>query len=214
MKTLYMYNSKNKIIPLSLFFLVLFVMVAFIITTNTDIYNNFDKPISDYFHNIMLSNPTSLPRLITNFGDKYTILGFLATVTAICALLRLYKEEIFVFIATGGDFIITGGLKLLFNRTRPVFENIFLKNYNYGFPSGHTTLAVCFYGAIMYLLIINIKNKTFKIISSFILSLLIFAIGFTRVYLGAHYLSDVIGGYCIGFFWLFLSIWIYNKYWR
>ena len=77
---------------------------------------------------------------------------------------------------------------------------------SFSFPSGHATAAVAFYGVVFYLLIRNakrLKSKFALLTTGFVFILII---GFSRMYLGEHYLSDVVGGYLLGFLWLLFSI--------
>lgn len=100
-------------------------------------------------------------------------------------------------------------IKLIFHRFRPVAEMI--KENTYSFPSGHATLAVALYGFITYFLwhrTLKSKNKTLILVFGAILILLI---GFSRIYLGVHYLSDVLAGYLLGSTWLIIGILIIER---
>ncbi|MCL4417351.1 MAG: LssY C-terminal domain-containing protein, partial [Actinobacteria bacterium] len=95
-----------------------------------------------------------------------------------------------------------------FNRPRPQ-SAIFFEN-SFSFPSGHSAIAIAFYGFIAYVLLRTRTGKRKKF-AIFILSfLLMFLIGFSRAYLGLHYFSDIIGGYLLGFLWLIIAISIFE----
>ncbi len=95
--------------------------------------------------------------------------------------------------------------KNIFEVDRPHQYAYYQENY-FSFPSGHSTVAVSFYGLLLYFLIRN--SPTFKIQGLLISIAFIFwiFIGISRLYLCVHYFSDVIAGYILGFFWLLLSI--------
>lgn len=104
-----------------------------------------------------------------------------------------------------GISVLTSSLKELFERDRP---NL-IQEYDgtgYSFPSGHSTGPMVFYGFIIYLIIRSRFPLVAKWIVGIVLGLLIFLIGFSRIYLGVHYASDVIGGFLLGFAWLATNI--------
>ena len=95
--------------------------------------------------------------------------------------------------------------KSIFTRSRPIGINL-IDETGFSYPSGHSMVSLSFYGFITYLLLKNCKNnliKTIIIISSIIL---ISLVGFSRIYLGVHYLSDVIGGFLLATIYLNLYI--------
>jgi undecaprenyl-diphosphatase len=96
-------------------------------------------------------------------------------------------------------------LKVVFQRPRPKTD---VYVFSYSFPSGHVFSATVIYGFCIYLTFRFIKNATVKWIVSALLALLILLIGFSRVYLGVHWLSDVLAGYATGFAWLLFSIFV------
>jgi undecaprenyl-diphosphatase len=101
-------------------------------------------------------------------------------------------------------------LKYIFHRDRPVTP-LLDEAEGFSFPSGHAMMSVTFYGLLIAIGWQYIKNGWLKWIVTIILSLLIFAIGLSRVYLRVHYASDVLAGFCVGCMWLLLSIWILGK---
>ncbi|MBC7873386.1 MAG: phosphatase PAP2 family protein [Ferruginibacter sp.] len=101
-------------------------------------------------------------------------------------------------------------LKNLFRRKRPLAP---LLNAVKGlsFPSGHAIMAVTFYGFIIYILFHTVSNDVVKYFLTALLVILIGLVGFSRVYLRVHYLSDVLAGFIIGLLWLFVSIAVLNR---
>ena len=89
-----------------------------------------------------------------------------------------------------------------------------VKETGYSFPSGHSMAAISFYAFIIYLVFNSKLNKILKYIISIILSLLIVLIGISRVYLGVHNISDVIGAFMISFALLMFTTGFINKKWR
>jgi membrane-associated phospholipid phosphatase len=108
------------------------------------------------------------------------------------------------------------GLKFFFNRSRPLIP--LLKQVpGLSFPSGHAFMSFVFYGMLIYIINLEVKNKWLKGILFFILGLIIISIGVSRVYLRVHYASDVIAGFCFGLLSLTILLWLlriienYNK---
>ena len=91
---------------------------------------------------------------------------------------------------------------------KQVTEFRIIDESGYSFPSGHSIVSMAFYGFLIYLIYKNIQNKYLKWILCIILSILIILIGISRIYLGVHYASDVIGGFCfsIGYLVIFTKI--------
>ena len=102
--------------------------------------------------------------------------------------------------------LLDGLLKYWFSRPRPPFCDAVVPETTSSFPSGHSMGSLICYGLIAYLLILTLPRRMLRITAVVFLVLLIAAIGFSRMYLGAHYLSDVMGGYCLGAFWLCVCI--------
>ncbi len=156
-----------------------------------------------YFRDIDVFNFFTL---ITNFGNPIIITIF-TTLFIIYSFLLKKKKYIIpmlssIFFATFSNIII----KNIFERPRP--DVSFYIEHGFSFPSGYSTIAVAFYGFISYFLIRNIKNRKKKFAIIFFSTTLIFIIGFSRIYLGSNYLSDVIGGFLLGAMCLSLSVFI------
>lgn len=115
---------------------------------------------------------------------KWQILGF---------LIALIGSEAFTYIS-----------KLIFQRPRPVGA-VFLESTN-SFPSGHSTIAVALYGFIAYLWLKKTKTKLGRIFIVILTLIIVNSIGFSRLYLGVHYVSDVWTGYLVGLLWLVIGI--------
>lgn len=109
-----------------------------------------------------------------------------------------------------GGFLVNYFMKLAFHRTRPPHPLIDPLN-NFSFPSGHATSAFIFYGLLTYLFWKTEIHKPYKYVLTIVLILFSLLIGFSRVYLRVHYPSDVVAGFCIGFSWLALSIYLLER---
>jgi undecaprenyl-diphosphatase len=95
------------------------------------------------------------------------------------------------------------GLKELFARARPqAFFDDYRIPKSFSFPSGHALFAVCFFGGLAVLLSHRLRGRLARILVWAIALVLIFLIGVSRVYLGVHYPTDVLGGFAVGTVWV------------
>lgn len=104
-----------------------------------------------------------------------------------------------------GISALTKLLKLLFERKRPEVLDQY-DGTGFSFPSGHSTGSLVFYGFIIYVITISHLGRKWKWIINISLGLFIFSIGFSRVYLGVHYFTDILAGFSFGLAWLFICI--------
>jgi undecaprenyl-diphosphatase len=109
--------------------------------------------------------------------------------------------------AFSGASLLDHWLKLAVHRPRPAYAAALLENPTWSFPSGHAMGSLVGYGMLAYVLVLLVRGtRAARICIVAGLALLIAAIGVSRLYLGVHYLSDVIGGYAAGLLWLSLCI--------
>jgi len=122
-----------------------------------------------------------------------------------------WNNLILLFSAVGGSALLNLVLKNIFQRSRPIFPQAFSIETGFGFPSGHTMISLAFYGIVAYIALTYIKNRNWKvltIVGALVISVLI---GFSRLYLGVHYLTDVLAGWAAGGLWL--AVCILGDYW-
>lgn len=141
---------------------------------------------------------------ITLLGKSQVVLGFIAITVALLWLWRKNYYILPLFIAVTGSEAFTYLGKLAFQRPRP--ELAVYAEHSFSFPSGHATIAVAFYGFVGYLLMRFVQSWNRKVNIIFTTILIIITIGFSRVYLGVHYISDVWSGCLVGAMWLIIAI--------
>ncbi len=141
---------------------------------------------------------------VTVLGRWQIIFSSVFIVSILCWLWKrkTYIPAFWITIAGAGIFNTLG--KLAVHRIRPSVA--FYTEKTFSFPSGHATIAVALYGFIAYILFREFKQWKYKLNAVFITTLVILAIGLSRLYLGVHFLSDVWGGYLLGLLWLIIGI--------
>jgi len=155
----------------------------------------------------------ALMTAVSFLGDGWMPVLLVFAVAAVCAYKRKWVEAAFV-IATLSSGILAGVLKMLVGRQRPPSftmnpSDIFQSFNQYAYPSGHVLFFVVFFGFVAYL-----AWKFFagwmRWITICVCAILIVLIGPSRIYLGEHWVSDVIGSYIIGTFWLIILVLLYQ----
>ena len=148
---------------------------------------------------ILISTPvTFIMKVVTGMGSAIWLIG-------ICMIaLILPKNKQYGKYMTINLVIITvlnQILKNIFDRPRPEGLRL-IQETGYSFPSGHSMVSMAFYGFLIYIIYKKVKNPYLKWGSMLLLLSLIVAIGISRIYLGVHYASDVIGGFCFSIAYL------------
>ena len=151
---------------------------------------------------------TPIAKFITNFGGAI-ILIILAPMLFI--FIKNKKIGISVILNLVIITVLNQLLKRIVQRPRPTEFRI-VEETGYSFPSGHSMISMAFYGYLIYLIYKHVKNKYLKWISIILLSILICSIGISRIYLGVHYTSDVLGGFFISISYLIIYISAVNKF--
>jgi len=143
---------------------------------------------------------------VTQLANLWVIgIGSLA-LSAWLFLRKQWSALIAVITSVGGGVLLNLLLKYMFLRQRPDFPNAFYHESGYSFPSGHAMMSVLFYGMTAYILINMTKSWKWRVSFGIGALTLILLIGFSRMALGVHYLTDVLGGWSAGLTWLITCI--------
>ncbi len=181
---------------------VAFLVAFFLLLSNinTSGMKAFDEAVYNSLYKA--SWLTSLMKVITHLGDGATLVGI--------ALLSFFVlRDKFNAIAISLDLslisLVNHTLKNVIKRPRPDGFRLILID-GYSFPSGHSATSFAFYGFLIYLIIKNSRNKIVKVVTVVTLAAVILGVGISRVYLGVHYASDVIGGFLFAAFFTMIFI--------
>lgn len=190
--------------------LIGFTIMAVLI--RRDLILTFDSMVISFIQGLETPALTVVMKFFTNIGSTISII-----VISLLALFFLYKvfdyrSELLLFtIVIAGTPIINSILKEFFHRTRPDLHRL-IEIGGYSFPSGHAMNAMAVYGIISFLLWRHLPTRMGRTILIIISSVFILMIGISRIYLGVHYPSDIIGGYFASGFWLTVAIWFFQRY--
>lgn len=165
---------------------------------------NFDNQVNNFMLAARASGLVNLFLLITGLALSWFAIGVSIVFIAILFLKKKFVYLMPFLVSFLGGVITNFLSKISFHRIRPS-GGVYLEG-SYSFPSGHSTLAVVLYGFIFYYFWKQAKTHTMKNVILAIGTLLVLAIGFSRIYLGVHFFSDVLGGYILGIIWLCAGI--------
>jgi membrane-associated phospholipid phosphatase len=140
---------------------------------------------------------------VTTLGQPSILLASSLVLTFLLLRRKRVAEAIALAIVALGGLGLNLLLKNLFARDRPVLWERIVQVDLYSFPSGHAMMSMIIYGAIGYLLAVQFPQRRVWIAG--VTGLLIGAIGFSRLYLGVHWLTDVLAGYAAGLVWLLVG---------
>lgn len=188
---------KNKKILSNKMIILLILIGLFILNTILVVSGNtegFDVAVHDMFMNFESAGMTKFMNFITFFGSTLWIVIFSIIVVVLLFFGQKFSWSISTAVLIITSTLLNNGVKFLVNRPRPPFMMDIVNETTSSYPSGHTMAAVTLYGFILYLIGKSRYTSKHKIISSIFLSVLILLVCASRIYLGAHYFSDVFGG--------------------
>lgn len=172
----------------------------------------FDSTIISFVQGLETPSLTAIMKLFTFIGSADSILVIALIVMFFLYIVLHHRSELvfFIIVIIGAGYL-NGILKSFFHRARPDLHRL-IEIGGYSFPSGHAMSAMAVYGALAFLLWRHISTRFGRSLLIIFSTIMIFMIGISRVYLGVHYPSDIIGGYFASGFWLATAIWFYQKY--
>ena len=141
---------------------------------------------------------TPVMKFFSFLGSKYFLILALVGLSIYFVNKMERRKGWLIINAVVGSFAINALLKRLIGRTRPL-KYMMIEHGGYSFPSGHSMVSMSFYTSLTYIVLTKIKNKFIKKILWLINFTIIFLIGYSRMYLGVHWPTDIIAGYLLGF---------------
>lgn len=164
--------------------------------------NVLDATIRSAVHGESSPRSTEFMLYTTQLGD-IVALSFLSMGVILGFLfLRLRRAAALMTTNMVGAWLLNTGTKDFFQRMRPEPFFGIPPPGDFGFPSGHSLCSFCFYGMITALFVGRIRNLAARVVIVTGAVLIIMGVGLSRVYLGVHYPSDVLGGWTLGLFWI------------
>lgn len=201
--------KKNFCLIISGVLLLVFVFIMINVLSQNIL--SFDNTIYNFISETCINEKnTPVVIFLTNFGAPIFFI-----ILTLILMLVLWKSKKGLMIALNliNIYVINRILKYAIQRERPPMENRLVEETSFSFPSGHAMVGTTFYAFLIYIIYKDVKNKYLKYGLITFLSFIILSLVFTRVYLGVHYASDVIGGFVIAISYLIIFIKFgYNKF--
>jgi len=162
-----------------------------------------DAWATPFLHGIASPGLDRLMELLTTMGSSQVIVPAFLVVVALLAWRRRFGAAVFLGLASGGALVVDGTMKLFFQRPRPQLSWAQVLP-DYSFPSGHTMNGFVFYVAVA-LILWSVLGRRAGVVALAAALVLAAGIGMSRIYLGFHYLTDVVGGVLAGTAWLLVA---------
>jgi len=192
--------------------LLLFAWLAEVVLSESVVRS--DENIRAFVHQFASPTLTHAMQFITNFGDWQIILCGTLILLSVLAYLRAFAYMKLVAITMTGGGILDGVLKDSFHRQRP--DAFFVHQpTTYSFPSGHALISLCFYTLLAGIISLQWKQWWQRMLTWILATCTIATIGFSRIYLGVHWPSDVLAGYAAALMWMgavrFVALKLYER---
>ncbi len=162
----------------------------------------FDRTFAGQLHARATPLGVALFRAISLLGSPLAWSGVSLLVLALLLLRRRYLLAAGWAAAIAGGGLLDLALKVLVHRPRPIFPDTFASVPGWSFPSGHSMGSVVGYGMLAYLVLLRVRQPRVRAAIMAGAGALMVLVGLSRMYLGVHYFSDVVGGFAVGIVWL------------
>jgi undecaprenyl-diphosphatase len=182
---------------------VLFLTVLLLVASSSHALLRLDRGTANDLHRYAIAHHgfTSAMRWLSNSGKTVVWFVIMAVVIGWLLWRRLRRLAIFVVVTVVGSTLLNNAVKLVVHRARPHLNDPVAIASGKSFPSGHAQAAIVGYGVLLAVFLPVIARR-WRPVAVGVAAVLVLLIGFSRIALGVHYLSDVIGAYLIGTVWL------------
>jgi membrane-associated phospholipid phosphatase len=165
-----------------------------------------DQEVAGWFHAHLTRTLVSVLRAFTEFGSAEWIGVVLFFVVLYFVWKKWWPSLVTLMVAVPCGMLLNEWVKVLVHRHRPFVDGPFVDWSGYSFASGHTIGATLLYGQLLLLILPALKARHWRLLSIFSAMLLVVLVGFSRIALGAHFLTDVLAAIVFGIFWLAFSL--------
>ncbi|PYJ94887.1 MAG: hypothetical protein DME62_02685 [Verrucomicrobia bacterium] len=165
-----------------------------------------DHGLATWFHAHLTRTFVTVLRAFTDFGSSEWIGIILFFVVLFFVWKRSWPSLVTLIVAVPGGMLLNELMKVLVHRHRPFVDGPFVDWSGYSFASGHTIGATLLYGQLLLFILPGMKVRHWRRLTVFSAVLLVALVGFSRIALGAHFLTDVLAAIVFGITWLALCL--------
>src|SRR6184192_2650460 len=165
-----------------------------------------DHEVAGWFHAHLTRTFVAVLHAFTNFGSGEWIGIAVFALVLFFAWKRWWPSLVTLIVAVPGGMLLNEWLKLAVHRQRPFVDGPFVDWSGYSFASGHTIAATLLYGQLLLFVLPALKARHWRLLCTFSAISLILLVGFSRIALGAHFLTDVLAAIFFGISWLMLCM--------
>ncbi|WP_242862594.1 phosphatase PAP2 family protein [Clostridium colicanis] len=188
--------------------------IAFFIIKLRDSFNagggKIDKLVINYIKTIRSDKLNTIMVFISKSGDTIVAIIFTILIILYFYMRNKIREAMFYAVNILGIAIVSQSVKFLCRRERP--EGDWLVDIGgYSFPSGHAIISMAGALILIYFILSFLNNRILAYIISIVIFIYASLIGLSRVYVGVHYISDVIGGWALASVWVFIALSIFRR---
>ncbi|QMU30352.1 phosphatase PAP2 family protein [Adhaeribacter radiodurans] len=198
-------------LPFTILITLIFINLSMLSEITEHVVNspkvkNLDTEVSGAFFNLRTPFISLLLYYFTQAGSVYGV----TALTTLISILLLWKKRLYqllaLLVSVLGSGISMHFSKFYFHRERPLNLAYYATEGSFSFPSGHSTSAMALVGVLCYIAVLEVKsNKVRSLIIILGLSYILL-MGFSRIYLGVHFLTDVAAGFLLGLLWVLLAV--------
>ena len=165
-------------------------------------FSGVDQGLAAWFHAHLTQTFVTVLRAFSEFGAAESIGVALFFLVLFFVWKRWWPSVVTLIVAVPGGMLLNEWVKLLVHRHRPFLEGPFVDWSGYSFASGHTIGATLLYGQLALFILPTLKRRHWRALTLALAALLVSLVGFSRIALGAHYLTDVVAAIFFGILWL------------
>lgn len=173
---------------------------------NSEATKAMDVQVTAFFFDMRSAELSLFLYAFTHLGNVYGVTAMTVLAGIFLFTKRMYQHLAALFISVLGSAITMDVLKTYFSRERPLDVAFYIPENSFSFPSGHAASAMALVGLLTYFCVLEVKQQRAKTILFLIGLFYVLLIGISRIYLGVHFLTDVVAGFLLGLMWVVLAV--------